>query len=269
MIIYKYGNQMNILSSIILSVGFTVFLFSNALAENDGENLYKQHCATCHGATVAGQRRIAPPIFAVKNHYLSVHDEELTFVDAINAWVANPAEEKSLMKGAIRHFNLMPKIAVDESDVTKIAEYIFSGAVGIPEAYKKHYQQNHGGKPAKQYSRLLLRQLRLSPEQVDELGLSDTQLEKINQLIVEKEVVMGPMREEVLSFNQQLQSLDSRKADYKNEIAALADVNAKRVEQMVLASGAARGKIEAVLDDKQYQMLLKYREALLKRLKTR
>ena len=248
---------------------FSFFMTSSVHSETSGEQLYKQHCTVCHGATSAAQRRIAPPIFAVKNHYLAVHNEELTFVDAINAWVANPAEEKSLMKGAIRHFNLMPKIAVAESDVTKIAEYIFSDTINIPEAYRKHYAKNHGAKPAKQYSRLLLRLLRLSPEQVDQLSLSDIQLEKINQLIVEKEVIMQPMREEVLLFNQQLQSLDSRKADYMNEIASLADVNAKRVEQMVLASGAARAKIEAVLDDIQYQMLLKFREALLKRLKRR
>ena len=250
--------------------GFTIFsalMASSVLAENSGEQLYNQHCTVCHGATVAGQRRIAPPIFAVKNHYLAVHDEELTFVDAINSWAANPEEEKSLMKGAIRHFKLMSKIAVPETDVTKIAEYIFSNAVGIPKAFKKHYAQNHGGKPAKQYSRLLLRQLRLSPEQVDQLSLSDAQLEKINELLVEKEVVMQPMREDVLSFNQQLHSLDSRKADYANEIEALADVNAKRVEQMVLASGAARAKIEAILDDKQYQLMLTFREVLLNRMK--
>ncbi len=238
-----------------------------AFAEEDGEKLYQQHCGACHGATAQGQRRIAPPIFAVKNHYMAVHDEELTFVDAINAWVANPEEERSLMKGAIRHFNLMPKIPVAEDDVTKIAEYIFSDKVAIPEAYRKHYERQHSGKPAKQYSRLLLRQFRLSPAQMDELNLSDEQLTKINELITEKEVVMQPMREEVLSFNQQLQTLDSRKANYVSEIEILADVNAKRVEQMVKASGAARAKIEAVLDDKQYEMLLVFREAFLKRLK--
>ncbi|MGK0270583.1 MAG: cytochrome c2 [Cocleimonas sp.] len=244
--------------------------FSNVKAENSsdgsGQQLFKKHCAVCHVAT-PGQRRIAPPIFAVKNHYLAVHDEELTFVDAVTSWVANPLEENSLMKGAISHFKLMPKIVVPEEEAMKIAEYIFSDAVGIPDAYKKHYADNHVGKPAKQYSRLLLRQLRLSPEQVDELTLSDDQLKRINQLIVEKEVIMQPMREEVLNFNQQLQSLDSRKSDYKSEIDALADVNAKRVEQMVLVSGEARGRIEAVLDEKQYQMLLKFRVVLLKRLK--
>lgn len=258
---------MKVFITLVFSCVITVLPFSISLAEDHGENLFTQHCGLCHGETAAGQRRIAPPIFAVKNHYLSVHDEELTFVDAINSWVANPEEEKSLMKGAIRHFNLMPKITVSESDVTKIAEYIFSDAVGIPDAYKKHYNNNHGAKSAKHYSRLLLRQFRLSPEQVDKLNLSDAQFEKINQLIVEKEVVMQPMREEVLSFNQQLQSLDSRQSDYTTEIAALADINAKRVEEMVLASGAARAKIEAVLDDKQYQMLLTFREVLIKRLK--
>jgi len=210
------------MNAIKIAIGIvcSTFILSKSYAETDGEKLYQQHCGACHGVTTAGQRRIAPPIFAVKNHYLAVHDEELTFVDAINAWVANPAEENSLMKGAIRHFNLMPKIPVAESDVTKIAEYIFSDAVSIPEAYKRHYEQNHGAKARPQYSRLMLRQLRLSPEQVDELKLSDEQLKKINQLIVEKEVVMQPMREEVLSFNRQLQSMDTRDTNYKNEIEA-------------------------------------------------
>jgi len=248
---------------LLISSLFVAFHSTNAFA-SDGEKLYQQHCGTCHGATAQGQRRIAPPIFAVKNHYLAVHDEELTFVDAINDWVANPEEEKSLMKGAIRHFKLMPKIPVAEDDVTKIAEYIFSDAVAIPAAYKRHYQERHGGKPVKQYSRLLLRQFRLSPAQVDELKLSDSQLEQINELITDKEAIMQPMREEVLSFNQQLQTLDSRKSNFNSEIELLADVNAKRVEQMVKASGAARAKIEAVLDDKQYKMLLDFREAFLK-----
>lgn len=251
------------IQSIVLA-SLLAFLFTPIYAEDHGEKLYQQHCAVCHGPTAEGQRRVAPPLFAVKNHYLAVHDDELTFVDAINSWVEKPEEDKSLMKGAIRHFKLMPKIPVPEDDVTKIAEYIFSDKVGIPEAYKKHYKERHSAKPAKQYSRLLLRQFRLSPAQVDELALSDSQLEKINQLIVDKETVMQPMREEVLSFNQQLQSLDSRKPNYTNEIELLADVNAKRVEQMVKASGAARANIESVLDDKQYQMLLRFREAFLK-----
>lgn len=241
--------------------------FSSTFASDDGEKLYQQHCTVCHGQPAAGQRRNAPPIFAVKNHYLAVHDDELTFVDAINSWVANPQEENSLMKGAIRHFNLMPKIPVPEDDVSKIAEYIFSDKIKIPEAYKQHYQRNHGEKPAIQYSRLLLRQFRVSPSQMDELALTDEQLEKLNQLIVEKEVVMQPMREEVMRFNNQLQSLDSRKANYKSEIELLADVNAKRVEQMVLASGAAREKIEAVLDDEQYKKLLEFRSRLINRQK--
>ena len=245
---------------------FLIFCVNQfAFADSEGEKLYQQHCKVCHGAPASGQRRIAPPMFAVKNHYLAVHDEELTFIDAINNWVANPQEQNSLMKGAIRHFKLMPKIQVPADDVSKIAEYIFSDAVVIPEAYKKHYKQRHSAKSIPQYSRLLLRQLRVTPTQMKEFEFSDEQLEKLNTLLVDKEAVMQPMREEVLRFNRELQTLDSRKSDYKENIAALADVNAKRVEQMVLASGAARAKIEAVLNEKQYQMLLDFRAKLSKR----
>ena len=86
--------QMKILNFQILFFGFTLLILSNVFAENSGEKLYQQHCSVCHGEPSAGKRRIAPPIFAVKNHYLAVHNEELTFVDAIYSWIANPEEEK-------------------------------------------------------------------------------------------------------------------------------------------------------------------------------
>lgn len=88
-------------------------LFAPTLhAANVGEQLYQKHCNVCHGATQNGQKRLAPPIFAVKLHYLGVHDEPLTFTDAVSNWVKQPAADQSLMPMAIRHFGLMPTLKI-------------------------------------------------------------------------------------------------------------------------------------------------------------
>jgi len=250
--------------------------------------LFDQHCKVCHGLTggMNMEKRIAPPIAGVRMHYLSVHKDKDSFVNAVTTWLEKPDASKSLMPGAIRHFNLMPPISVPKEDAKSIAEYIFDGNLEAPEGYQAHYQQMHGDKQnskekasnnsneANQQSsqielRTLARHLRLPPPQLNQLNLSDEQITKIKELIVEKEVIMQPLREEVLEFNQQLNTMDSRSPSYKADIFALADVNAKRVEQMVVESGEMRMKIEAVLDQQQYSQLMSFREQLKERQKQR
>ncbi len=218
------------------------------------------------------QKRIAPPIAGVRMHYLSVHQDKDSFVNAVTSWLEKPDANKSLMPGAIRHFNLMPPVSAPKEDAKIIAEYIFNGEIDMPAGYKEHYQQMHGNKQGKQKQksdqsnnqdlRTLARHLRLPPPQLNQLVLSTEQITEIKALIVEKEVIMQPLREEVLEFNQQLNTMDSRSPSYKADIFALADVNAKRVEQMVVESGEMRMKIEAVLDQKQYSKLLSFRQQM-------
>ena len=154
----------------------------------------------------------------------------------------------------------------------KIAEYIYAGDINIPEAYQKHFNEMHGNNKDQQASRmvmkfasLLTRQLRMTADQIEALELSQEQLEKLRTLIIEKEAIMQPLREEVLGFNQTLNTLDSREPNYKAEIFAWADINAKRVEQMVVESGEMRMKIESVLNDEQYQTLLDTRQQMMDR----
>ena len=78
---------------------------------------------------------------------------------------------------------------------------------------------------------------------------------------------MQPLREDFLEFNQQLNTMDSRSPSYKADIFVLADVNAKRVEQIVVESGEMRMKIEAVLDQQQYSKLILFRQQFMERRK--
>ena len=250
---------------------FAVTIFAEETRNSQGPKLFDQHCKVCHGLNggMNMKKRIAPPIAGVRMHYLSVHKDKDAFVNAITSWLEKPDASKTLMPGAIRHFNLMPPISVPKADAKTIAEYIFEGNIETPAGYKEHYQQNHGkqqGKKQRQQSnqdlRTLARHLRLPPPQLNKLGLSAEQISKIKELIVEKEVIMQPLREEVIEFNQQLNTLDSRAPNYKEEIFSLADINAKRVEQMVVQSGEMRMKIEAVLDQQQYKQLLSFRQKM-------
>ena len=262
---------------------FAVSIFADETKNSPGPKLFDQHCKVCHGLTggMNMKKRTAPPIAGVRMHYISVHKDKDAFVDAITSWLEKPDAGKTLMPGAIRHFNLMPPISVPKDDARIIAEYIFEGDIEMPAGYKEHYQQNHGNKECNKQTkqkqqpsqnqglRTLARHLRLPPPQLNQLGLSAKQISKIKELIVEKEVIMQPLREEVLEFNQQLNTMDSRAQDYKANIFSLADVNAKRVEQMVIESGEMRMKIEAVLDLQQYSKLMSFRQQMKERRKQR
>lgn len=48
-----------------------------------GLDLFKEHCDACHGTEAKGPDRVAPPIFAIKNHYGDLSGDKDAFVDAI------------------------------------------------------------------------------------------------------------------------------------------------------------------------------------------
>lgn len=119
---------------------------SHAQADS-GIQLYEENCASCHGGEQRGSDRVAPPIFAVKGHYLTPYPTKESFVQAVVAWVKAPEESRAHMPGAIRRFELMPAIEISEADATKIAEFIFDGQFDRPGWYAQHYREEHGEDP--------------------------------------------------------------------------------------------------------------------------
>ncbi|MBE9564550.1 MAG: cytochrome c [Proteobacteria bacterium] len=141
-----------LLASFIL-LSPAVFAENDALrsdaAQNDikqGEHLYKTYCSTCHGLTggMDMRQRIAPPIAAVRFHYIGTYPDKASFVAAITDWVGKQDENKSLMRGAIRRFNIMPPITVSKKDAEKIAHYIFAGNLDKPAGFDEHVKEMHG-----------------------------------------------------------------------------------------------------------------------------
>ena len=131
-----------------LLLTFTL-LQQTVLADNEetqGEHLYKTFCSSCHGLSggMDMRQRVAPPIAAVRFHYIGAYPDETSFVTAITNWVEKQDENKSLMRGAIRRFNIMPPISISKQDAQKIAIYIFTGDIEKPPGFDKHVEEMHG-----------------------------------------------------------------------------------------------------------------------------
>ncbi len=94
-----------------------------------GYELMKTNCFVCHmekpDPSKQGQM-LAPPMMRVQEHYKPSYPNKDEFITAIKTWVSNPSEDKVMMPGAVRKFNLMPKLAVADADLQLIAETLYA-----------------------------------------------------------------------------------------------------------------------------------------------
>ena len=108
-----------------------------------GKDRFKAVCMACHKLD-RGPQMLAPPVFAVQNHYLRVHPGKAEFVQAVVDWVRSPETNKSLMPGAVRRFKLMPPMPLPEDELKAIAEFLYDARFQEPEWYKEHFEAEHG-----------------------------------------------------------------------------------------------------------------------------
>lgn len=89
-------------------------------------------------------KRVAPPIIAVRMHYLGPYPEKDAFITAVANWVEKQDESRTMMPGAIRRFNIMPPVSVSRQDAEKIAAYIYEGDIEKPSGFDEHFEEMHG-----------------------------------------------------------------------------------------------------------------------------
>jgi nitrate reductase cytochrome c-type subunit len=99
--------------------------------KNEAIKLLENNCYSCHAPNNSSPR-LAPPMFAVKNHYYNEGVSEKEFVESITAYAINPAKENSRMPGAVSKFGLMPQSNFNADDVRIIAKYLFYGDIKHP-----------------------------------------------------------------------------------------------------------------------------------------
>lgn len=93
-----------------------------------GYEIMKQKCFICHFEKpdpARSDQMLAPPFLRVQEHYKPTYPNKDEFIAAIVAITNNPSLENTLMPGAVRKFNLMPKLVYDQEELRLIAEALY------------------------------------------------------------------------------------------------------------------------------------------------
>lgn len=117
------------------------------LQEHPGKRLMENNCYVCHNPKASEEAMVAPPMIAVKMHYLSDDISKETFEQNFVDFLKNPSEAHSKMPGAIKRFGLMPYQFYPEETIRQIADYVFENEIEEPEWFEAHYKQMHGDRP--------------------------------------------------------------------------------------------------------------------------
>lgn len=117
---------------------------STAVNEHPGKKLMETHCYSCHNPTTSHENRLAPPMIAVKKHYITDDISKDEFVTAIQNWIENPNETNAKMYGAVRRFGVMPKQPFTKEVIEQIADYIYYNDIEQPEWFDEHFNNKKG-----------------------------------------------------------------------------------------------------------------------------
>lgn len=108
---------------------------------SEGLKLVKTNCFACHNPEAGVRSRLAPPMHAVRKHYLDEGTTLEEFSNELKDFVLNPSNEKSKMPGAVEKFGLMPRMNFTEEQLENIAAYIFTTEMNKPGWQKQHQER--------------------------------------------------------------------------------------------------------------------------------
>ncbi len=109
---------------------------SNIPAKNTPESVYNTKCKICHNVNVAQGEMLAPPMVNIRKKYNMIHKSKERFITAIVNFTQSPEQEKAIMFGALKQFELMPKLNYPENDLKMAAEYIYENEFEKPTWFK-------------------------------------------------------------------------------------------------------------------------------------
>lgn len=111
------------------------------ITDHPGKKLMEINCYACHNPSTGHDERIAPPMIAIKKHYISNNTTKKQFISDVQEWIKMPSEEKSKMPGAIRNFGLMPYASFPEKTIFQIADYMYDNDIEQPEWFEDHFNK--------------------------------------------------------------------------------------------------------------------------------
>ena len=109
------------------------FLSINSFA-NEGENLFKMHCVSCHSLKMGYDIKdksmmLGPPAIGIARKIKPIFNNEEQFIEFIVDYLDNPSRIKARLKeDVIKKFGLMPKEigqSLTKEDKQKIARWMY------------------------------------------------------------------------------------------------------------------------------------------------
>jgi len=125
--------------------GYSAYDTQKEISEHPGKKLMETNCYVCHSPTASHDDRIAPPMIAIKKHYITDTTTKSEFINAMQTWIKNPNTEDAKMLGAVKRFGVMPKTPYPEETIMQIADYMFDHDIEQPEWFEAHYKDERGG----------------------------------------------------------------------------------------------------------------------------
>ena len=136
---------------------FSLLVISLSFAQNNGYQVYKKYCASCHMDKVSIEKMKeienkvkegknipikAPPFPEVSARIKYFYPEKQKFVEFVVDYITNPSTEKAkCMPMAIKRFGVMPPIGKKLTEEEKLEV-----AVWLYENYKKRWEDFPMGK---------------------------------------------------------------------------------------------------------------------------
>ncbi len=122
-------------------------LIINSQQEHPGKKLMENNCNVCHNPKTTEDAMIAPPMVAVKMHYIAEDTSKEDFINAMVEWSKKPSKKTSKMPGAVKKFGLMPYQYYPEESIRQIADYMYDYEIEEPKWFEDHYSQMHSDRP--------------------------------------------------------------------------------------------------------------------------
>ena len=114
-----------------------------------GKKIIETECYLCHNPKASEASMIAPPMVAIKKHYIDPTTTKKQFTEAIMSWINDPQEGKSKMPGALKRFGIMPYQPYPQETISLIAEYMYDYEIAQPDWFDDHFQREHGMRTGK------------------------------------------------------------------------------------------------------------------------
>ena len=135
------------------SISENIDTFKVADIEHPGKQLMENNCYVCHNPKTSQEAAIAPPMIAIKKHYINANTSKEEFVNSMILWTKKPSEDKTKMPGAIARFGLMPYQFYPEETISQIADYMYDNEIAEPDWFAEHFNQMKGRKKGMQHKK--------------------------------------------------------------------------------------------------------------------